>query len=91
MECVAALAAMLALDLNTVVFQYAHDALWCRAAVGIFSHRHSAETEARHAVHVLVQVDGIETSALVNLLGRRMLQQDAVHVRVCVELLYSCQ
>ncbi len=76
---------MLAFNLDAVAFQYAHNALWCRAAIGILAHGHAAEAQAGHAVDILFQRYGIEAGALINLFGHRVLQQNAVDIGVGIQ------
>ena len=77
---------MFAFQLHLIVLQQPHDALGGGATVGGFTHAHAAKPEAGDAVHVLFQADSIETGALVDLGGHRVLQQNAVHIRVAIQL-----
>ena len=78
---------VLALERNVVGLQQAHDAGRSRATVCWFAHRHAAEAEAGHTVHVLAGVNLFEGGALVDVARDRVLQQYAVHVRVFVQFL----
>ena len=82
---------MFAFQFHLVVLQQAHDAFGGGAAVSVLTHAHATKPEAGDAVHVLFQADGVETGAFINLGGHRMLQQNAVHIRIGVEFVNFCQ
>ncbi len=77
---------VLALDIDIVVLQDTHDALWRCATISILTHGHPAKAQAGDSIHIFTQGNGVKTGALVNLLGYRVLQQDAVHIGVAVQL-----
>ena len=72
---------------DVVGLEESHDAGRCCAAVGFFTHRHAAKAEAGHAIDVFAGVNRFEGGTFVDVSRYRVLQEDAVHVRVFVEFL----
>ena len=72
---------------DVVGLEEPHDAGRCCAAVGFFTHGHATKTEAGHAIDILAGVNRFECGAFVDVARDRMLQEDAVDVRVFVEFL----
>ena len=71
---------------DTVGLEQAHDPGRGGRSPRMLAHRHAAEAETGHAVHVLRQIDRVEAGTLVDLRRHRVLQQDAVAARVGVQL-----
>jgi hypothetical protein len=75
-----------ALDFDSVAMQETHDSGGRGGAVGVLAHGHASETEAGDSVHIFFERDAVEAGAFVDLLWDRMLEQDAAHARVGIEL-----
>ena len=71
---------------DAVAREQPHDAGRCGRTIGGLAHCHAAEAVAGDAVYVLFDRDAVEAVALVDLMGNRMLQQDAAHARVGVQV-----
>ncbi len=68
-----------------------HNALRCRTAVGWLAHCHAAKAKTGYTVDVFFQGDHVEARALIDMRGNRVLQQNAMHVWVLIQLLNLSQ
>ena len=75
---------MPALEFNVVMGQESHNALRCGAAISGLAHCHATESQAGDSVYIFLQRDHVKAGSLIDLGGHRVLQQNAMHVRVCV-------
>ena len=72
---------------NVVSLEEPHDAGGRCATVSFFAHCHASKSKAGHAIDILAGVNRFESGSFVDVARDRMLQKDAVHVRVLVEFL----
>src|SRR6187431_2547900 len=70
--------------LNTVTVKQTHNPFGGCTAVSFFTHAHATETQTGYAVYIFFRANCIKTQTLINLMRNRMLQQDAVHIRVII-------
>ena len=82
---------VLTCERNVIGLEETHDAGRRCAAVSTLAHGHAAKAEAGHAVYVLAGVDGFECGTFIDVARNRVLQENAVHVRVFVEFLNLAQ
>ena len=70
--------------------KHAHDAARRGRAVDVLAHGHEPESKSGDAIYVFMNSDAIKAGALVDLFGHWMLKQDAVDLRVSIELVDFC-